>query len=58
MKKILMITGLLITLCNVGAGAVSAICKCWEEGVLICEAQYCWQESGKCFCSDGSESVF
>jgi len=57
MKKLLMIAGLLITLCNVGAGVSYAICKCFEDGVLACQASYCWMEYGRCYCSDGSETL-
>ncbi len=54
MKRLLMIAGLLITLCNVGTGAVYAICKCFEDGELVCQAEYCWRENERCYCSDGS----
>jgi hypothetical protein len=56
MKKLLITAGLLITLCNVGTGVAFAICKCFEDGVLACQAAYCWREGEVCYCSDGSES--
>lgn len=53
MKRFLMIASLLITLCNVGAGVVYA-CKCYENGVVVCEGNdHCYQDAGgKCHCRD------
>lgn len=55
MKRLLMTAGLLITLCNVGAGIAYA-CKCYEDGKLACETTgtgICWRDdNGRCHCED------
>ncbi len=55
MKRILMTAGLLITLCNVGAGIAYA-CSCYENGVLACRTDgtgVCYHDAnGKCHCED------
>jgi hypothetical protein len=51
MKKLLMIAGLLITLCNVGAGVVCA-CFCIDKYEHRCDGQECWVDShDHCNCS-------
>jgi hypothetical protein len=51
MKKLLMIAGLLITLCNVGAGVVYA-CFCIDKYEHRCDGQECWVDShDHCNCS-------
>lgn len=55
MKRFLMITGLLITLCNVGVGIAYA-CSCYENGVKACETTgtgVCYHDAnGRCHCED------
>ena len=55
MKRLLMTAGLLITLCNVGAGIAYA-CKCYEDGKIACETTgtgVCWRDdNGRCHCED------
>ena len=53
MKRLFMITALVITLCNVGAGVVYA-CSCFENEKKVCEGTYhCYQDAGgKCHCKD------
>lgn len=58
MKRLLMIAGLVITLCNVGAGIAYA-CTCYENGEKACEtsgAGHCYKDAGgRCHCVDQQE---
>ena len=55
MKRLLMIAGLVITLCNVGVGIAYA-CSCWENGSKACETSgpgHCYKDAGgRCHCVD------
>jgi len=55
MKRLLMIAGLVITLCNVGAGIAYA-CSCYENGQIACStdgAGHCYKDAGgRCHCKD------
>ncbi len=59
MKRLLMIAGLLITLCNVGAVVVYA-CSCYENGQKACETSgpgHCYHDAGgKCHCVDNQQA--
>ncbi len=54
MKRLLLIAGLLITLCHIGTAAVYAACRCYNwYGDLVCEGNFCWADSlGNCHCTD------
>lgn len=54
MKRLLIIVGLLLTLCNVVGMGVAYACKCYEGGVLACEGnKECYHDAnGKCHCTD------
>jgi hypothetical protein len=61
MKKILMIAGLMITLCNVTMGiAYACTCYdktggCWASG----EGAQCYHDAnGWCHCKDGKKAAF
>lgn len=55
MKRILITAGLLISLCNVGAGIAYA-CSCFEHGEKACETSgtgTCYRDANdKCHCDD------
>lgn len=55
MKRLLMIAGLVLTLCNVGAGIAYA-CSCFEGGEKACETKgtgVCYRDAGgHCHCED------
>jgi hypothetical protein len=55
MKRLLMIAGLVITLCNVGAGIAYA-CSCYENGQIACSTDgpgHCYKDAGgRCHCKD------
>lgn len=55
MKRLLMTAGLLITLCNVGAGIAYA-CSCYENGQIACSTSgpgHCYKDAGgRCHCKD------
>ena len=54
-KRLLMIAGLVITLCNVGAGIAYA-CTCYENGQPACSTDgpgNCYKDAGgRCHCKD------
>ena len=55
MKRLLMIAGLVITLCNIGAGVAFA-CTCYEDGKKACSSSgpgHCYKDAeGRCHCTD------
>jgi hypothetical protein len=61
MKKILMIAGLMITLCNVTMGIAYA-CSCYDQTggcTASGEGAQCYHDSaGRCHCKDGKKTGF